>query len=167
MIWECQETARIAPVADTSGRGESADADPLLVETWQQLMGFVLEQRFRWAEVAGELGITQAGLRALLAIDPNQPQSMRELAKAMNCDPSYITAMIDDLERAGLATRQASASDRRVKTVGLTRRGAAALRTARDGLLSPPPQLARLTRTEQKHLARLLQQGLNMSPKSE
>ena len=85
--------------------------DPLLVETWQQLMGLVLEQRFRWAEVAGELGITQAGLRALLAIDPNQPQSMRELAKAMNCDPSYITAMIDDLERAELATRQPSASD--------------------------------------------------------
>ena len=157
----------MALVAETSGRGESAGADPLLVETWHQLMGFVLEQRFRWAEVAGELGITQAGLRALLAIDPNQPQSMRELARALNCDPSYITAMIDDLERAGLATRQASPADRRVKTVGLTRRGAAALRTARDGLLSPPPQLAQLTRTEQQQLARLLQQGLNASPNPE
>ena len=157
----------MAPVADTSSRGESAGADPLLVATWHQLMGFVLEQRFRWAEVAGELGITQAGLRALLAIDPNQPQSMRELARALNCDPSYITAMIDDLERAGLATRQASAADRRVKTVGLTRRVAAALRTARDGLLSPPPQLAQLTRTEQQQLARLLQQGLNASPNPE
>jgi DNA-binding MarR family transcriptional regulator len=157
----------MSPVADTSGRGESADADPLLVETWHQLMGFVLEQRFRWAEVAGELGITQAGLRALLAIDPNQQQSMRELARALNCDPSYITAMIDDLERAGLATRQASAADRRVKTVGLTRRGAAALSTARDGLLSPPPQLARLSRTQQQQLAQLLQHGLNLSTDSE
>ncbi|HET9777958.1 MAG TPA: MarR family transcriptional regulator [Propionibacteriaceae bacterium] len=157
----------MAHVANAAGRGQPAVADPLLVETWQQLMGLVLEQRFRWAEVADELGITQAGLRALLAIDPNQPQSMRELAKAMNCDPSYITAMIDDLERAGLATRLASASDRRVKTVGLTRRGAAALRTARDGLLSPPPQLARLTRTEQKQLGRLLQHGLNLSPDPE
>jgi DNA-binding MarR family transcriptional regulator len=75
--------------------------------------------------------------------------------------------MIDDLERAGLATRQASAADRRVKTIGLTRRGAAALRTARDGLLSPPRQLAQLTRTEQQQLARLLQQGLNASPNPE
>jgi DNA-binding MarR family transcriptional regulator len=137
------------------------DADPLLVETWQQLMGFVLEQRFRWAEVAADLGITQAGLRALLAIDPGQPQSMRELAAAMNCDPSYITAMIDDLERAGLAERQPSQADRRVKTVVLTSRGMAALQTARDGLLYPPPQLAQLSAAEQQQLARLLQQGLN------
>lgn len=137
------------------------DADPLLVETWQQLMGFVLEQRFRWAEVAADLGITQAGLRALLAIDPRQPQSMRELATAINCDPSYITAMIDDLERAGLAVRQPSQSDRRVKTVVLTPRGMTALQTARDGLLYPPPQLAQLTPAEQQQLARLLQHGLN------
>jgi DNA-binding MarR family transcriptional regulator len=137
------------------------DADPLLVETWRQLMGFVLEQRFRWAEVAADLGITQAGLRALLAIDPRQPQSMRELATAINCDPSYITAMIDDLERAGLAVRQPSQSDRRVKTVVLTPRGMTALQTARDGLLYPPPQLAQLTPAEQQQLARLLQHGLN------
>jgi DNA-binding MarR family transcriptional regulator len=149
-------------VAEASPKDQQARADPLLVEIWQQLMGFVLEQRFRWAEVAGELGTTQAGLRALLAIDPGQPQSMRELATALNCDPSYITAMIDDLERAGFASRQASASDRRVKTVVLTPRGAAALRTARDGLLAPPPQLAQLTQAEQHKLARLLQQGLNL-----
>jgi DNA-binding MarR family transcriptional regulator len=137
------------------------DADPLLVETWQKLMGFVLEQRFRWAEVSAELGITRAGRRALLAIDPGQPQSMRELATAMNCDPSYITAMIDDLERAGLAVRQASSADRRVKTVILTSRGITALQTARDGLLSPPAQLARLAPADQQQLARLLRQGLN------
>lgn len=136
------------------------DADPLLVETWQKLMGFVLEQRFRWAEVSAELGITQAGLRALLAIDPGRPQSMRELATAMNCDPSYITAMIDDLERAGLADRRPSPADRRVKTVVLTPRGITALQTARDGLLSPPAQLAQLPPAEQQQLARLLQQGL-------
>ena len=84
-------------MTDSAAGGQESGADPLLVETWQQLMGLVLEQRFRWAEVAAEVGITQAGLRALLAIDPNRPQSMRELAKAMNCDPSYITAKIDDL----------------------------------------------------------------------
>ena len=76
-------------VANAAGRGQPAGADPLLVGAWQQLMGLVLEQRFRWSEVAVELGVTQAGLLALLAIDPNQPQSMRELAKAMNCDPSW------------------------------------------------------------------------------
>jgi DNA-binding MarR family transcriptional regulator len=156
----------MACVADAPGPDQPEGADPLLVETWQQLMGLVLEQRFRWAEVADQLGITQAALRALLAIDPSRPQSMRELATAMNCDPSYITAMIDDLERAGLATRRPSTTDRRVKTVVLTRRGNVALRTARDGLLAPPPQLAQLTKTEQQKLARMLQQGLNLQSRS-
>jgi MarR family transcriptional regulator, lower aerobic nicotinate degradation pathway regulator len=91
---------------------------------------------------------------------------MRELATAMNCDPSYITAMIDDLERAGLATRRPSTTDRRVKTVVLTRRGNAALRIARVGLLAPPPQLAQLTKAEQQKLARMLQQGLNLQSRS-
>lgn len=153
-------------MANTAGGTPSPEAHPDLVQTWQQLMGLVLEQRFRWAEVADELGITQAGLRALLAIDPDRPQSMRELATAMNCDPSYITAMIDDLERAGLAARQPSATDRRVKTVVLTRRGTAALSTARDGLLAPPPQLAQLTKAEQQQLAQLLQHGLNLQSHS-
>jgi DNA-binding MarR family transcriptional regulator len=156
----------MACVADAPGPDQPEGADPLLVETWQQLMGLVLEQRFRWAEVADQLGIAQAALRALLAIDPSRPQSMRELATAMNCDPSYITAMIDDLERAGLATRRPSTTDRRVKTVVLTRRGNVALRTARDGLLAPPPQLAQLTKTEQQKLARMLQQGLNLQSRS-
>jgi DNA-binding MarR family transcriptional regulator len=156
----------MACVADAPGPDQPEGADPLLVETWQQLMGLVLEQRFRWAEVADQLGITQAALRALLAIDPSRPQSMRELATAMNCDPSYITAMIDDLERAGLATRRPSTTDRRVKTVVLTRRGNAALRTARDALLAPPPQLAQLTKAEQQKLARMLQQGLNLQSRS-
>src|SRR5215216_1477880 len=140
----------MAGVADLRRGDQGADADPALVQTWQQLMAFVLEQRFQWAEVASELGITQAGLRALLAIDPRRPQSMRELADAINCDPSYITAMIDDLERAGLAVRQPSATDRRIKTVVLTRRGTTALRGARDGLLAPPAQLARLSPAEQQ-----------------
>jgi hypothetical protein len=48
------------------------------------------------------------------------------------------------------------------KTVVLTRRGSTALRTVRDGLLAPPPQLAQLSRAEQHQLARLLQQGLEL-----
>ena len=166
MIYQVKKIIKMAYVAEASHSDGPAKADPLLLEIWQQLMGFVLEQRFRWAEVASELGTTQAGLRALLAIDPDRPQSMRELATALNCDPSYVTAMIDDLERAGLASRQASAGDRRVKTVVLTPRGAAALRTARDGLLAPPPQLAQLTQAEQHKLARLLQQGLHLDVQS-
>ena len=124
------------------------------------LMGLVLDQRWQWADVAARLRITQAGLRALLAIEPDCPRSMRDLAGVMNCDPSYVTAMVDDLERAGFATRRPASDDRRIKTVALTPAGLDALRVARDGLFSPPPQLTRLSPARQRHLARLLRDGL-------
>lgn len=130
--------------------------EPELAQSWQLLMGLVLDQRWRWSEVATELGISQAGLRALLAIELDRPRPQRDLAKVMNCDPSYVTAMIDDLEQAGYATRQASAEDRRIKVVALTATGVTALQTARDGLFSPPPQLARLPTAQQRSLAKLL-----------
>jgi DNA-binding MarR family transcriptional regulator len=137
-----------------------ASADSELAESWQLLMGLVLDQRWRWSEVATNLGLSQAGLRALLAIEPGNPRPQRDLAAAMNCDPSYVTAMIDDLEQAGYAKRRSSAEDRRVKVVALTDAGIAALGAARDGLFSPPPQLARLSAIQQRHLAQLLREAL-------
>lgn len=142
----------------------STSPHPTLAEAWQLLMGLVLDQRWRWPEVATELGISQAGLRALLAIDPQDARPMRDLAQTMNCDASYVTAMIDDLERAGYAERRAATQDRRVKIVALTPAGIGALRTAQDGLLAAPPQLARLTSAQQRSLARLLHLALRPGP---
>jgi DNA-binding MarR family transcriptional regulator len=130
------------------------------MEAWGLLMDLVLDQRWQWAEVATQLRITQAGLRALLAIEPNRPPSMRDLAGILNCDPSYVTAMVDDLESAGYVTRRAAPRDRRIKSVALTQAGLDALRTARDGLFSPPLQLTRLPPARQRRLAQLLREGL-------
>jgi DNA-binding MarR family transcriptional regulator len=123
---------------------------------WRLVMELVLDQRWRWPEVAAELKISQAGLRALLAIDPDEPRPMRDLADAMNCDASYVTAMIDDLERAGYANRRPAPTDRRVKTIALTPAGRRALRTVQDELLAPPAQLTRLPAPQRDSLARLL-----------
>ena len=127
---------------------------------WRLLMELVLDQRWRWPEVAAQLGISQAALRALLAIDPDEPRPMRQLALAMNCDASYVTAMVDDLERAGYAERRPAPGDRRVKTVALTPQGRIALQTVRYELLAPPDQLARLPAPERDSLARLLRRAL-------
>lgn len=137
------------------------EPEPELAAAWQLLMGLVLDQRMQWADVAAQLGISQAGLRALLAIDPQRPRPQRELARAMNCDPSYVTAMVDDLERAGLAIRRTATDDRRVKTIALTEPGVAALRTARDGLFAPPRQFELLTAKQQRSLARLLRRAVD------
>jgi len=136
--------------------------DDQLRLAWRQLMGLVLDQRWRWSEVAAKLEISQAGLRALLAIDPDEPRPMRELARAMNCDASYVTAMVDDLERAGYAERLAAPADRRVKTIALTPKGQDALHTVENELLAPPDQLAQLPTPERDSLARLLRLALQI-----
>jgi DNA-binding MarR family transcriptional regulator len=140
---------------------KDASSDDELTLAWRSLMGLVLDQRWRWADVATELGISQAGLRALLAIDPDEPRPMRDLAVAMNCDASYVTAMVDDLERAGYAERLPDPADRRVKTVALTPTGRNALQIVQNELLAPPDQLAALPAPERDALARLLRLALD------
>lgn len=132
---------------------------PELVEAWPALVGLITPQRWRWAEVAERLGISQAGLRGLLAIDPDQPRSMGELARELNCDRSYVTAIVDDLERAGLAERRVAAADRRVKTIALTASGSKAIRTVQNVLMKPPAELSALTAAQQRTLARLVRKA--------
>ena len=132
---------------------------PELDEAWPVLVGLITSQRWRWAEAADQLGISQAGLRGLLAVDPDHPPTMGDLARGLNCDRSYVTAIVDDLERAGLAERRAVAEDRRVKTIALTPAGGRALRTARNSLMRPPAELAALTVAQQRMLASLVRKA--------
>ncbi len=143
---------------------DSFDAE--LTAAWPRLMELVLDQRWRWAEVADELGISQAAVRGLLAIDPEEPRPMGDLAREMNCDRSYVTGIVDDLERAGYAERRTAAHDRRVKAIALTEQGRRALDTVRDSLLAPPPGLAVLTTAQQRTIARLLDKALRTPDRS-
>ena len=133
---------------------------PELDQAWPALVGLIMQQRWRWAEVADQLGISQAGLRGLLAVDPDQPRSMGDLARELNCDRSYVTAIVDDLERAGLAERRVATDDRRVKTIALTPAGGRALQTVRDSLMKPPAELAALTAAQQRTLANLIRKAV-------
>ena len=132
---------------------------PELEQAWPALVELIMRQRWRWGEVAEQLGISQAGLRGLLAIDPDQPRSMGDLARELNCDRSYVTAIVDDLQRAGMADRQVSPRDRRIKTIALTPTGGRALRTVRDILMKPPAELASLTAGQQRTLASLVRRA--------
>jgi DNA-binding MarR family transcriptional regulator len=136
------------------------DIAPELDQAWPALVGLIMQQRWRWAEVADQLGVSQAGLRGLLAVDPDQPRSMGDLARELNCDRSYVTAIVDDLERAGLAERRVALEDRRVKTIALTPAGGRALQTVRDSLMKPPAEFAALTAAQQRTLASLVRKAV-------
>lgn len=74
-------------------------------------------------ELAGELGILPSDLLGLFKLDDGN--SMKELAKRMGCDASFVTAVADNLESHGLVRREPSARDRRVKNLVLTKEGVA------------------------------------------
>lgn len=95
-------------------------------------------------------------LKALLSIPAEDPPSMRDLAEALHCDASYITCLVDALEKLGYVERRVVPSDRRVKQVALTPAGEAARRCAVDVLLTPPDSVAQLTVAEARTLAELL-----------
>ena len=54
-----------------------------------------------------------------------EPMRMGEVAEILGCLPSSVTAIVDRLEAAGLARREADPDDRRAKRLVLTEQGLA------------------------------------------
>ena len=85
----------------------------------------------RRREVSEQTGLSFGKMRALRRIAV-APMPMRELAGLLGMDPPNLTMVVDDLERSGLVERQAHPTDRRVKLVVATPKGAALARRAED-----------------------------------
>jgi MarR family transcriptional regulator, organic hydroperoxide resistance regulator len=71
--------------------------------------------------LAEEFGVPAFAAKALHRIDGSV--TMKELGRRMHCDPSFVTMIADMLEQRGLARREPSTADRRVKNLVLTPEG--------------------------------------------
>jgi DNA-binding MarR family transcriptional regulator len=127
-------------------------------EAWQEIVRLFTSQENQRAfmEMAGAFALTPGGLRALLGLDPAESKQMGTLAHEWHCDPSNVTALVDQLEQRGLAERKVSHTDRRVKTVVLTPAGARARQEAISRLSMPPAGIDSLSDAEQRTLRDLL-----------
>jgi DNA-binding MarR family transcriptional regulator len=86
--------------------------------------------------------------------------SMGDMARGIGVDPSYITALVDDLDQRGLARREPAPYDRRVKIIVLTDAGRA-LAAEIDAVVSVPPvAFGALTQSELRQLRDLLDKVL-------
>jgi DNA-binding MarR family transcriptional regulator len=112
-----------------------ADAD-LARRAWRAMSDLVLDHD-RKVAVAEALGMSFARVRALRRL-AEQPQTLRALAARLVADPPYVTLIVDDLEKRGLAQRIPHPDDRRAKLVRLTAAGRAAAARA-DAILDEPP----------------------------
>lgn len=131
-----------------------ARRDAAAREAWRLMAELVLDNQRR-REVSEEAGLSFGKLRALRRI-ADEPRTMGELAGLLGVDPANLTAVVDDLERAGLAERLAHPSDRRAKVVVATASGAALARAAERRMARPPAGVADLTLEDLEELRRIL-----------
>jgi DNA-binding MarR family transcriptional regulator len=123
-------------------------------QAWQAMADLVLNNERR-REVSEQVGLSFGKIRALRRI-ARRPMSMSELASMLSVDPPNLTAVVDDLEGAGLVERQAHPTDRRVKLVVASPEGAALAHEADEILARPPASLCALPAEDLDNLVRIL-----------
>lgn len=105
--------------------------------------------------IAAGFGIAPSDLLALFKLEEGSA-TMKELASRMGCDASFVTAVADALERHGLARREPSERDRRVKNLVLTPEGIAAKERLIRELAARMPWCTRLDDQERHCFLSLL-----------
>jgi DNA-binding MarR family transcriptional regulator len=130
------------PAAEVWRRIRAISHNPAAMAAFQQL--------------AQETGLPFAPLRALLVLPLDEEISMRQFAKRLGCDYSYVTPLLDTLEGRGLAVRQPHPTDRRIKVIVLTDRGRELAQRAQLADTTPPVAFSALTKAEMASLRDLL-----------
>lgn len=127
-------------------------------ETWAMIYRLVLEGLAddRMQAACSFAGVSPAVIKTLLRLEPGDGTAMRDLAAHFGVDASYVTSLVDDLERAGLAQRTPHPVDRRVRSVRLTPRGVETQGRVRDLMWEPPGSFNVLAPAELRELHRLL-----------
>ena len=114
----------------------------------------------RMAALGARMKLSPGVIKTLMRLAKGDGISMGEMARGIGVDPSYVTALVDDLDERGLARREPAPDDRRVKIVVLTDAGRV-LAHEIDAVLSvPPAAFAALSQTELRQLRDLLDKVL-------
>jgi DNA-binding MarR family transcriptional regulator len=136
-------------------RAKPRTVDPDLDDAWARMMSLLVDRRDALFALLREHDLTPPHGHALQLLTDG-PVRMRDMADAVSCDASYITAIVDRLEEAGLVERQASTTDRRVKEIALTRSGVRLADRINAVFEVPPPELTRLDAAQRAQFVDLM-----------
>ena len=125
-------------------------------EAWRLLTAVLMVRKEEFPALAASFGLNPGAMHALLQLDPDEPQSMSSLAGAWKCDASNVTWLVDRLEEHGLAERRAHPGDRRIRAVGLTRKGAKIRSQVEARLYEAPKNLRALSARDLDTMAKIL-----------
>jgi DNA-binding MarR family transcriptional regulator len=145
---------------------QSSPADTLGAEFAGQLFFRLWRaSHTRTAAALETIGLTPALFAVLNFLQARDGAIQQEIGAAMGIDPSTMVALIDGLERAGLAERRPHPKDRRAREVVITpegrrtvERGRALAREVEDDVLHG------LASAERRQLLKLLRQALSSAP---
>jgi DNA-binding MarR family transcriptional regulator len=115
-----------------------------------------LSRKQQVMEIAAAHNLNPGAMNALLFLEPGQPCSMKTLADAWKCDASNVTWLVDRLEEHGLAERRPHPTDRRVRTVALTRKGTRMRAQIESKLFEAPASFHDLSASDLESLDRIL-----------
>jgi DNA-binding MarR family transcriptional regulator len=119
----------------------------------------------RIAEALESIGLTTALFGVLNFLGARQGAIQQEIGSAMGIDPSTMVALIDELERAGLAKRRPHPTDRRAREVTITAKGRRVLEQGRGLAMQVDDEVLRgLTAAERRQLLTLLRRALSSAP---
>jgi MarR family transcriptional regulator, organic hydroperoxide resistance regulator len=140
--------------------GEAGANEPTLNREILDTFGALVKQLAATGQsIAASFRVAPSDLLALVKLDG--VVTMKELAQRMGCDASFVTAVADALERHGLAKREPSQRDRRVKNLVLTPEGIAAKERVVQELAERMPWCYALDDTERQCLLGLLKKMLS------
>jgi DNA-binding MarR family transcriptional regulator len=116
------------------------------------------------AALGVRLKLSPGVIKTLMRLARSDGISMGEMARGIGCDPSYITALVDDLDERGLARREPAPDDRRVKIIVLTDEGRVLAEEITAVLAVPPASFGSLSRAELTQLRDLLDRVIAADP---
>src|SRR4051812_6814552 len=125
-------------------------------EVWRLLTEVLRERKEEFPSLAASIGLNPGALHALMSLDENEPKSMSALAGDWKCDASNVTWLVDRLEDAGFAERLPHPTDRRVRTVALTKKGAKARGQIEAKIYEAPASIRALSDDDLETLSRVL-----------
>jgi DNA-binding MarR family transcriptional regulator len=140
--------------------GERLDQD--IFDAMTELVSHLLQ---RGEKLADRYQFPVSCMKALRQLDG--VVSMKDLGQRLHCDPSFVTMIADALEERGLARREPSPTDRRIKNLVLTPRGLETKAAMEQDLLSHMPWSLALDDAERKQfldLVRKMNQSLAAEP---
>lgn len=130
-----------------------------LLDAFAELIGRFLAEGEKIAE---RLGVPVFALKAMHWLGGGMP--MKDLGRRLRCDPSFVTSIADALEKRGLAKREPSPTDRRIKNLVPTPAGSEFRGRIEQEMLASMPWCTALDRNERETLLALVRKLIAASP---